>query len=308
MRESSKRQEQERLFTGWRLAFIAALALTACGPGTGLDEAQAASEAQGEDEDYEVYEAEAVDEAEEVQSLASRRRERLLTVVTASGNITAAVDQFRQILGDPFNLIPGEQPRGRREINWDAVPPEFTNVNNFPGDFFNATDPAAPAGRRRGAVFTTRFAGFRVSDNDFSDIDPSYDAQFDDFSPVRTFMVAGGNTLDVTFRVAGTDTPALVKGFGVVFSDVDRVGSASIELYNRHGRRLGKFSALPRSDAGGFSFLGAAFDRSVVARVRIKSGESALGPGILDVSDGGRADLVVMDDFLYGEPKAIRTH
>jgi hypothetical protein len=42
----------------------------------------------------------------------------------------------------------------------------------------------------------------------------------------------------------------------------------------------------------------------VVTRVRIVSGNAALGEGVRDVSDGGREDLVVMDDFLYSEPQA----
>ena len=38
----------------------------------------------------------------------------------------------------------------------------------------------------------------------------------------------------------------------------------------------------------------------MVARVRITTGNSALGP-----NDGGAVDVVVMDDFLYREPRGI---
>jgi len=37
--------------------------------------------------------------------------------------------------------------------------------------------------------------------------------------------------------------------------------------------------------------------------VRIQSGSAALSPTQDDISDGGGADLVVMDDFIYSEPK-----
>ena len=47
------------------------------------------------------------------------------------------------------------------------------------------------------------------------------------------------------------------------------------------------------------SFLGVDFGTAVVSRVRITSGNAALGPGL---TDGGIRDLVVMDDFIYGEP------
>jgi hypothetical protein len=45
------------------------------------------------------------------------------------------------------------------------------------------------------------------------------------------------------------------------------------------------------------SFLGVRFLDDEVARVRITSGNRALGPN----ENNGR-DLVVMDDFIYGEP------
>ena len=51
-----------------------------------------------------------------------------------------------------------------------------------------------------------------------------------------------------------------------------------------------------------------AFDAPVVARVEIKSGKGALGTNLADVSDrdhAGARDLVVMDDFIYGEPRGI---
>jgi hypothetical protein len=44
----------------------------------------------------------------------------------------------------------------------------------------------------------------------------------------------------------------------------------------------------------------------MVARVRITSGQRALGADVQDLSDGGNQDLVVMDDFLYSEPQAIQ--
>ena len=218
-------------------------------------------------------------------------------VFTATGDIAARVAEFRTALGDPLNGAPGTiaSKDGRREIKWDgaALP---TNVNTFPGDFFNTTVKA-------GAIFSTDGIGFRNSDNDFSDINPAYGDQFNAFSPLKTFMPVGSAEMAVDFRVPGTETPAATRGFGVVFSDVERQGAASIKLFDAEGRSLGQYHAPVRSDAAGFSFVGVVFDSSIVAQVRITSGQRALGADVQDLSDGGNLDLAVMDDFLYAEPQ-----
>ncbi len=41
--------------------------------------------------------------------------------------------------------------------------------------------------------------------------------------------------------------------------------------------------------------------------MRIVIGTGAMGAGVRDVSAGGTRDLVVVDNFLYGEPTAIPT-
>jgi hypothetical protein len=108
------------------------------------------------------------------------------------------------------------------------------------------------------------------------------------FSPV------GSNTVDLTFFVPGSDTPALVRGFGAVYTDVDQDHTA-FEYFAKDGSSLGKF-AVPLADKG-LSFLGVAFEKPIVARVRIEYGTVALGP-----DDSKENDAAVMDDFIYGEP------
>ena len=80
----------------------------------------------------------------------------------------------------------------------------------------------------------------------------------------------------------------------------------SIKLFDVQSRSLGQYHAPARSDAAGFSFVGVVFDSPLVATVRIMSGQRALGADVQDLSDGGNLDLVVMDDYLYAEPQAIR--
>jgi hypothetical protein len=47
------------------------------------------------------------------------------------------------------------------------------------------------------------------------------------------------------------------------------------------------------------------FDSPIVARVVITSGNAALSAAVNDLSSGGTKDLVVMDDFVYGEPQPL---
>ncbi|MEP6947800.1 MAG: hypothetical protein ABI863_00935 [Ginsengibacter sp.] len=39
--------------------------------------------------------------------------------------------------------------------------------------------------------------------------------------------------------------------------------------------------------------------------VKITAGNGLLATGVKDITDGGTKDLVVMDDFIYDEPKQL---
>jgi len=217
-----------------------------------------------------------------------------MRVIEANGDLTVALADFRAAVGDPANGGgDGPQAGGRREIRWDGVPADQTNTDTFPIDFF----------RNNGLVTTTDGIGLRVSDSDFGDLNQGYADEFESFSKIKTFMSIGSPRMTVTFRVPGTDTPAIVNGFGIIFSDIDRDGAASITLYAEDGANLGTYVAPVRSDSAGHSFVGVVYDRPLVARVEVTSGESALAAAADDLSDGGAHDLVITDDFLYGEPQ-----
>jgi len=219
------------------------------------------------------------------------------TVFTASGDIGAKVDEFRNALGPSNGAVAGQQAGGRREINWDgAAANPFNNRNDFPPNFFNTNVKA-------GAVYTTDGTGFRNDSTLFRDINPEYATDFNFFSPTKTFAPVGSNVLDQLFEVAGQPTPALVTGFGIVFSDVDVANRTTIQLFAMDGSSLGTYAAPVRSDAGGLSFVGVMFADPLIARVRITLGTGALGPGVNDVTSGGTADLVVLDNVIYGEPR-----
>ena len=219
------------------------------------------------------------------------------TVFTASGDITAAVDGFRNALGASNGGTAGEQPTGRREISWDGAGADpFNNRNDFPADFFNTNVKA-------GAIFTTDGTGFRNDSSLFKEINPNYGAEFNFFSATKVFSPIGSNQLDQLFQVAGQPTPAVVRGFGIVLSDVDLAGETTIELFVQDGSSLGTYPAPVRSDAAGLSFIGVTYTDAIVARVRITLGTGALDAAVDDVTAAGTVDLVVLDNVIYGEPR-----
>ena len=228
-------------------------------------------------------------------------------VITAAGakpdDIRAKVEEYRALLGGPDNGgTPGTQPSGYRSINWDGLPDELSAPNLYAPDFFNDAKPP----RARGALLATPGQGLMVSADGenpagaqprFGNINDSYSNIFTAYSGERMFSPVGSNIVDLTFFVPGTQTPAVVRGFGAVYADVDTDHTA-FEYFDAAGKSLGTF-ATPISD-NGLSFLGVAFPEPIVHRVRIAYGTTALGP-----ADGPQSDVAVMDDFIYGEPQAI---
>jgi len=216
-------------------------------------------------------------------------------------DIQGAVDGFRTLLGALNPNVAGSFPSGRREINWDAAPDAVSAPNNLPANFFNANSP-------RGAVFFTQGKGFQLSaDSDnptntpplFGNLNRVFPQLFSTFSPQRLFTALGSNVTETLFFVPGSSTGATVSGFGSVFTDVNRRDSATIEYFDVNGRLLFSRNVLPGTTRrGSLSFLGVGFDAGErVFMVRITSGNQApIVPA---------RDVVMMDDFIYGEPQAF---
>jgi len=221
--------------------------------------------------------------------------------------IQSAVNAFRTTLGNPDNLnASGPLVSGRREINWDGGGATNGTAAVTPFTVFQNT---------RGATFTTPGTGLTQTpitggtvdivpgggvQGSLADINATYASTFVTFSPNRLFTPLGSNITDGTFSIPGTGGAVLatVAGFGAVFTDVDLASTTSIQYFNANGTSLGTFFAPIANN--GLSFLGVSGFDEGIARVRITTGNSALGP-----NDGNGTDVVVMDDFLYGEPRAV---
>jgi hypothetical protein len=226
---------------------------------------------------------------------------------TSAASIQSTVDQYRAALGAANNGNNPGQTSGRREINWDGGSPTnaATTLSGTPLTAFLNT---------RGANITTRGSGFvQAPPSGLADTfgNSSYATIFRAFSPLRLFSPIGSNVTEVEFSVPGSNgnTPATSIGFGVVFTDVDspdgsrlrdrtgnRHASTLIEYYGTHGNLLFTSSAPASPGDGNLSFIGVVFGDARVARVRIIAGDVAPGP------NDDRKDIVMMDDFLYGEP------
>ena len=101
--------------------------------------------------------------------------------------------------------------------------------------------------------------------------------------------------------------PAAVTGFGAVFTDVDEpngeIGagrhSTRIEYFDSDNHKIYTGFVPSAPGDGSFSFFGVVFPDARIARVRIVTGDA--NPGVADT----KKDIVMMDDFLYGEPQAL---
>jgi len=226
-------------------------------------------------------------------------------------SIQGAVDAFRAVLGDNNLNNPGPIQKGRREINWDGGNP-------------NLLDTTAPVNpflvflNNRGSQYKTPGLGLSqapASGGTQGGLavlfgNASYAKTFRTFSPSRLFTPVGSNITEASFSIPGTNgtAPATVRGFGAVFTDVDQLngvstatkGSTHIEYFDRNGKLL--FSSfVPASPGdGNLSFFGIKFDDARIASVRITAGNVAPGP-----TDDQQNDIVMMDDFIYGEPQLI---
>ena len=230
-------------------------------------------------------------------------------------SIQSTVDQFRTAIGGVNNGVAsnaaGLLTTGRREINWDGG-----NLNNTATSRVDTpTFDQFLDGRGNRSI--TPGTGFvQAPPSGLADVfgNPSYANIFKAFSPSRLFSPIGSNITDTVFFVAGTAgaTPAATRAFGVVLTDVDqpdgsgpgekrgnRHASTLIEYFAADGQLLFSSFAPASPGDGNLSFMGIVLDDARIARVRITTGAV---PG---ADDTAKEDVVMMDDFIYGEPQAL---
>ncbi|MCU0937384.1 MAG: PEP-CTERM sorting domain-containing protein [Gammaproteobacteria bacterium] len=211
--------------------------------------------------------------------------------------ITATRDAFRVAVGGGTVAgADGSFGGVRREVNWDGVPNTSADPNLLPGGFFNTNSP-------RGVTFSTPGTGFLVSANagNTTPILFGFPNDFQTFSAQRLFTAVSSNVIDVSFFVPGTTTAATTSAFGLIFVDVEVAGVTKVDFFDLTNALIFSRSALVAGNQG-LSFLGAvANSGELISRVRITAGANTIvANGTLGNSNG---DVVVLDDFLYAEPR-----
>jgi hypothetical protein len=227
---------------------------------------------------------------------------------SAASSIQGTVTSFQAALGNPNNgNVPGLLFSGDREINWDGGGGVNTNaVSGTPFNGFLQT---------RGALFTTPGTGFIQAPpsggpqnglaGQFNNA--TYGNIFSVFSPLRDFTPIGSTVTQTTFFIPGTNggTAAVVNGFGAVFTNVELADTSKIDFFDQNGNLLTEQFVPTGTGPASLSFLGVVFNAGEeIGSITITSGTAPLAMGTNDNPAGG-TNLVVMDDFLFGEPLAL---
>jgi hypothetical protein len=224
--------------------------------------------------------------------------------------LQATVRRFQSTLGGVDNMNSAGQQEGFRTINWDGamlpfdMPPnafkknrgaEFSSSDNkFVVSNPNNSEDGVPNGDRTAPPKDIRF----------SSLNPEESERFQVFSANRLFTVLNSNVMSAKFFVpemSDVQDAATVSGFGSIFTDVENPRATRLEFYDKQGCFIGDVYAPPSSK--GVSFAGLIVDGSSnypINEVRITVGTK---PIVSKNSSVG--DVVVMDDFIYGEPKAV---
>jgi hypothetical protein len=183
-------------------------------------------------------------------------------------------------------------PGTRFNITWDGIQFNGQGASKAlaPNAFANRqilldTDPLSP--------------NLLVSNAGFGDLNQKYAANFPAFSPQVNFVVSSDGPQKNTFLLADRLTPALSSAFGVIFTDVERDGTSGLVFRDQFDNELGRFF-VPAGASGENQFLGVIFSKPVAARVDVLMGDAGGDFGTAeDVTDGGTADVVVTDDFVF---------
>jgi uncharacterized protein (TIGR03437 family) len=237
--------------------------------------------------------------------LAPAVRAQQVFTSTSTSETTSTVAAFRVALTNAGATVGA--------ITWDGVRLDGTDNNGNTTPIVANKITGIPVNRFqvRGVIFNGVTA---VANDGFVSANAGVADQFPAFSPANTFSGFNSNRVELSFVLPSaattTPVPAVTRGFGVVFLDVERANTSSIEYFNGQVS-LGRFF-VPAGASGQAQFLGVLFGAPIVTRVVITTGTAALfnfnsgtvtaGAPDQTINSGANTDQVAMDDFIIADP------
>jgi hypothetical protein len=138
-----------------------------------------------------------------------------------------------------------------------------------------------------------------VSNVDFADLRGNYAPNFPFFTPAVNFKYVEDDGQPNVFRLADLQTPGLIQAFGVIFTDVEKADTSGLVFKDQFDHEFGRFY-VPAGANGQQQFLGVIYSRPVIAEADVLMGEQGGEFGnVDDITNGGTADVVVTDDFVF---------
>jgi hypothetical protein len=233
------------------------------------------------------------------------------------GNTTTAAQaeaNFKTAIGGTKNTTPAPQNGGFRVITWDGVKVDGTDSAAGPNSTVVITPGhtvGIPLNRFQGSgVFFG--AVYAVSNDGFTDVNPSVTGLFPAFSTPNTFAMFNDNGIDFTFIDPSSPFTGPVssasRGFGAIFLNVQQPGT-TITYF--HGNTVIDTLNVPTNATPGAAvFAGELFNSPEVTNVLLTLGDGAIFKfdGTTVTSGGANTasnNLVAVDDWVFPEPVPI---
>ncbi|WP_372369629.1 hypothetical protein [Candidatus Uabimicrobium sp. HlEnr_7] len=186
-------------------------------------------------------------------------------------------------------------------INWDgAAVTALTNgaTANFPKNLFLV-----------GAGFRQLTIGeepepVAVSEDNFATLvdgtlNPSANNGTDNFTPFVTFGVFTDDSITIKFFLADQITPALVRNFSAVFTDVEVANRSGISFFDVDDNLIHTVKA-KALNSGSNQIVGSFFSKPIIAKVVIDLPDNVnFGINVEDPNGSDPIDHVVVDNLLF---------
>jgi hypothetical protein len=230
------------------------------------------------------------------------------TFTGAGASAASALASFEGAAGGADNgTATGEQGSGFRHITWDGIALDGSDPGST---VIKSGHVVALAPGRLQPWGVELGAQVAVAGDGFQSVNAGVAGRFTPFSAPDIWAPFNSDTTGLQIVApgpsAGTPSPALTRGLGIVFLNVRSASTTEIQYYNDDALLGSVFAPV-----GSTSFAGLLFGGAVVTRVVVTLGNaeifsfdgSTVTPGS---ADSGATNLVAADDVVLAEPGPAR--